>query len=459
MSEQKVLSDILIKNGRLIDAASETDCIADILIKNGKVEKIQKKVSAEKIGNAENSENTENLLRVTCENSNGYVDSNVTVIDAEGRFVMPGLIDLHVHFRDPGFTYKETIHTGALAAAHGGVTTVCPMPNTKPVIDNPEIVKETVDRSKKEACINVLPVGAVTIGQMGKEVTDIKGMADNGICAISEDGKSVMNSNVYRQAMKIAKECDIPVMAHCEDINLVAGGVMNADNNADKLGLKGISNAVEDIIVARDILLAKETGVKLHLCHCSTKDSVRMVKEAKEDGVNVTAEVCPHHFILSTDDIPENNGNYKMNPPLRSKEDVQALKEGLRDGIMEVISTDHAPHSEEEKSRGFEKSPFGIVGLETSAALTYTELVLTGYLTPMQMVEKMSYNPAKILGIDKGRIHEGSVADIVIFNPDAEYEIDVNEFASMGKNTPFAGKKVKGKVEYTICGGKVVYPF
>lgn len=427
------MSEILIKGGRVIDPATNTDEINDVLIKDDKVVKIDKDIDK------------------------NDVNSDCMIIDAKSSFVMPGFIDLHVHLRDPGFTYKETIKTGSMAAARGGVTTVCPMPNTKPSTDNPQIVKEIVERSKTEACINVLPVGAVTIGQIGNEVTDIKGMVENGICAISEDGKSVMDSNVYRQAMRIAKECNIPVMAHCEDINLVAGGVMNLDENAEKLGLKGISNAVEDIITARDILLAKETSVKLHLCHCSTKDSVRMIKEAKEDGLPVTGEVCPHHFILSTEDIPCDDANYKMNPPLRKKEDVEALKEGLRDGIMDVISTDHAPHSAEEKSKGFEKAPFGIVGLETSASLTYTELVLGGYLTPMQMAEKMSYNPARVLGIDKGTIKEGSVADVVIFNPSIEYVINPDDFASMGKNTPFTGKKVTGKVVCTICGGKVVY--
>lgn len=422
---------ILIKNGRVIDAKNKIDKVSDILIEEDKIIELG-----------------ENLSEDDCE-----------VIDAEGCYVMPGFIDLHVHLRDPGFTYKENLETGAKAAARGGVTTICSMPNTKPSIDNPDIVKEIVKRAANEACVNVLPVGAVTIGQRGDTVTDIKGMTREGICAISEDGKSVMNSNVYREAMKTARECNIPVMAHCEDINLVNGGVMNADSKAEQLGLKGITNAVEDIIVSRDILLSKETGVKLHLCHCSTKDSVRMIKEAKEEGLSVTGEVCPHHFILSTDDIKEDDGNYKMNPPLRSLEDVTALKEGLRDGIMDVISTDHAPHSDEEKSGGFEKSPFGIVGLETSASLTYTELVLKGYLTPMQMVEKMSLNPAKVLGIDKGSIEVGKVADIVVFNPDKEYIIDVNEFASKGKNTPFAGRKVRGKVEYTICKGKIVYPF
>lgn len=425
------MGNLLIKNGRVIDAGTNTDKITDVYVKDGMISELGDNISLD--------------------------DTDCMMIDAAGCFVMPGFIDLHVHLRDPGFTYKETIQTGARAAARGGVTTICPMPNTKPSTDNPVIVSEIVERASKEACVNVLPVGAVTIGQMGKEVTDIRGMKQSGIYAISEDGKSVMDSEVYRQAMRIAKECDIPVMAHCEDINLMAEGVMNDDGRAKELGLKGISNAVEDIITARDILLARETGVKLHLCHCSTKASVRMIKEAKEDGLPVTGEVCPHHFILCTEDIPGNDANYKMNPPLRSREDVEALKEGLRDGIMDVISTDHAPHSEEEKARGFEKAPFGIVGLETSAALTYTELVLKGYLTPMQMVEKMSYNPAKVLGIDRGTLAKGSVADIVIFNPEAEYEIHAEDFASMGKNTPFEGRKVKGRVEYTIRDGKVVY--
>lgn len=425
------MGNLLIKNGRVIDAGTNTDKITDVYVKDGMISELGDNISLD--------------------------DTDCMMIDAAGCFVMPGFIDLHVHLRDPGFTYKETIQTGARAAARGGVTTICPMPNTKPSTDNPVIVSEIVERASKEACVNVLPVGAVTIGQMGKEVTDIRGMKQSGIYAISEDGKSVMDSEVYRQAMRIAKECDIPVMAHCEDINLMAEGVMNDDGRAKELGLKGISNAVEDIITARDILLARETGVKLHLCHCSTKASVRMIKEAKEDGLPVTGEVCPHHFILCTEDIPGNDANYKMNPPLRSREDVEALKEGLRDGIMDVISTDHAPHSEEEKARGFEKAPFGIVGLETSAALTYTELVLKGYLTPMQMVEKMSYNPAKVLGIDRGTLAKGSVADIVIFNPEAEYEIHAEDFASMGKNTPFEGRKVKGRVENTIRDGKVVY--
>lgn len=425
---------ILIKNGRVIDKAGDIDMVMDVLIRDTVIEKVEERIEEK-----------------------DYPD--IRVIDAGGCFVMPGFIDLHVHLRDPGFTYKETIETGSKAAAKGGFTTICPMPNTKPVTDNPEIVSEIVKRAMSESPITILPVGAVTIGQQGKEVTDIRGMAESGICAISEDGKSVMNSNLYREAMKIAKECGIPVLAHCEDINLVAGGVMNMGDKSRQLGLKGISNAVEDIIAARDILLAKETGAALHLCHCSTEDSVRMIKEAKEEGLPVSGEVCPHHFTLSTDDIKENDGNYKMNPPLRSRKDMEALKQGLRDGIMDVISTDHAPHGREEKARGFEGAPFGIVGLETSAALTYTELVLQGYLTPTQMVEKMSYNPARILGIDRGTLLEGKTADVVIFNPEKEYVINAEEFVSKGHNTPFHGRTVKGVVEYTIHHGKIVFPF
>lgn len=423
--------DILIKNGRILNPKDNEDFIGDILIKEDIIAEISNEIQVD--------------------------ESRVKVIDASDCYVMPGLIDLHVHLRDPGLEYKETLTTGANAAAHGGFTTICPMPNTLPPTDTPEKIRTLVNRIKEECIINVLPIGSVTLGMKGIEVTDIEGMKLEGACGISEDGKSVMDSGVYRVAMQNAAKYDMPVMAHCEDINLVCGGVMNKGDKSEELGLKGISNAVEDIIALRDILLAKETGARLHLCHCSTKDSVRMVETAKKEGLKVSAEVCPHHFILCDEDIKENDANYKMNPPLRSREDVEALKEGLKNGTMEVISTDHAPHSEEEKSKGFENAPFGIVGLETSAALTMTALVDKGYLTPLGMAEKMSYNPAKVLGIDKGIIEKGKIADIVVFNPNEEYEIDVNTFESKGKNTPFNGKKVKGKVKYTICGGRIVY--
>lgn len=419
----------LIKSGRVINPATNTDEVRDILVSDGIVVRSEKDIT-------EDAEE---------------------IIDASGCFVMPGLIDLHVHLRDPGLEYKEDIETGAKAAAKGGFTTICPMPNTKPVTDCKDVVEYVVNKAKKVAPIHVLPVGAVTKGQAGVENTDIEEMKNAGICAISEDGKSVMNSNVYRIAMKEAARLGVPVLAHCEDINLVAGGTMNAGKKSSQLGLKGISNSVEDVITARDILLAKETGATLHLCHCSTADSVRMVKEAKAEGIKVTAEVCPHHFTLCEEDITENDANYKMNPPVRSREDLNALRKGLSEDVFDVIATDHAPHSAEEKMGGFEKAPFGIVGSETAVALTITQLVDKGVITPMQMAQKMSYNPAKVIGIDKGDIAEGKVADITIIDPNAEYVIDAEKFESKGKNTPFHGWKVKGKVMRTIAEGKTVY--
>ncbi len=422
---------VLIKNGHVLDPATGVDGICDVLTEDQRI-----------IGVKEHIE-----------------EQADRVIDAKGCYVMPGFIDLHVHLRDPGLEYKETLETGGKAAAHGGVTTVCAMPNTKPVIDTKERVEDVHTRAKEDSPVHVIQLGAVTVSQAGEELADIEGMAEAGCHAISEDGKSVMNASLYREGMRRAAASGIAVFAHCEDIHMVEGGVMNADQKAEALGLKGITNAVEDVIVARDILLAKETGVQLHLCHCSTADSVRMVAEAKRDGLPVTAEVCPHHFIMTTDDITEDDGNFKMNPPLRSKADVEALREGLKNNIMDVIATDHAPHAEQEKDKSMKDAAFGIVGLETSAALTYTELVETGVLTPMQMAEKMSYNPAKLLGLseEKGSISEGKIADIVIFDPSKEYEIDKHTFFSKGKNTPFHGRKVKGEVRCTIVDGVPVY--
>lgn len=421
---------ILIQNGYVLDPESKREGIFDVLVEDDKIVKVAEKID----------------------------DAADRVIDATGSYVMPGFIDLHVHLRDPGLEYKETLETGGKAAARGGVTTVCAMPNTKPVTDNAEMIASIRERAKTECPVNVIQIGAITIGQMGEELADIEGMAKAGCHAISEDGKSVMNASLYRKAMKIAKENNISIFAHCEDITMVEGGVMHADEKAQALGLKGITNAVEDVIVARDILLAKETGVRLHLCHCSTEDSVKLVEAAKKEGLPVTAEVCPHHFAMTTDDITEDDGNFKMNPPLRGKRDVEALKAGLKADIMDVIATDHAPHSAEEKNCSMKRAAFGIVGLETMAALTYTELVEPGILTPMQMAEKTSYNPAKILGLaDKGAIAEGKIADIVIFDKDKEYAIDKNTFLSKGKNTPFHGRKVKGEVAYTLVSGNVVY--
>ena len=436
---------ILIKGGQVINPATQTNEVMDVFVADGIVQEIKQSITA-------------------------VADR---VIDAKGCYVMPGFIDMHVHFRDPGLEYKEDIFTGMQAAAHGGFTTVLTMPNTKPVVDHADVVNYVHQKAASGKCIHVLQVGAITKGQKGEELADIEGMVKAGSPAISEDGKSVMNAQIYREAMLEAARLDIPVLAHCEDINMVNGGVMNADEKAKELGMPGITNAVEDVIIARDIMLSKDTGARLHLCHCSTAGSVQMVRLAKKEGMQVTAEVCPHHFTLTSDDISEYvpqieagimipqdtdaDTNYKMNPPLRTKADVEALKEGLKEGVMDVISTDHAPHSFQEKNTSMKKAPFGIVGLETAACLTYSELVLGGYLTPMQMAEKMSYNPAKIIGIDKGDIQPGKAADVVIFDPNETYTIDKNTFASKGRNTPFHGRNVTGRVKYTICDGNLVY--
>lgn len=419
--------NLIIKNGRILDPATGRDATETLYIKDD---------------------------RITARYAEKEADR---VIDARGCYVMPGLIDLHVHLRDPGLTYKEDVETGAKAAAHGGVTTIVAMPNTKPVMDRADRISYVNNKAKAMACVNVIQTGSVTIAQEGKELVDIRAMARAGVPALSEDGKSVMNALLMRQAMEIVAEEDMVILDHCEDKSLVNGGCVNADAYTEKLGLPGITNSVEDTITARDILLAAETGCRLHLCHVSTKGATEMLRLAKKKGYKVSGEVCPHHFTLTSSDIVAGDSNYKMNPPLRTRADREALIEGLKDGTFEVISTDHAPHAREEKGSDLTKAAFGIVGLETSVALTMTELVDTGILTPMQMAEKMSYNPARILGIDKGSLAEGKIADVVIIDPKAEYTIDVNSFASRGRNTPFDGRKVKGKVMMTVCDGCIVY--
>lgn len=420
---------LLIKNGRVIDPATDTDEILDVLIEDGKIAARGKQLAKE-------------------------ADQ---IIDAKGCYVTPGLIDLHVHMREPGFEHKGTIATETKAMAKGGFTSVCPMPNTKPAIDSAEMVKWVLDKAKEVSPIHVLPVGAVTMGQDGQVRTDLKAMKEAGAVAISEDGKSVINTAVYRDAMKEAARLDIPVLAHCEDKALAGKGCMNEGDKSKEFGVPGITNAVEDVIVARDILLAKETGARLHLCHCSTKDSVAILQFAKDHGVDVTGEVCPHHFALSTDDMKTPDTNYKMNPPLRTREDVDALIEGLRVGTMDCISTDHAPHAEEEKKQPITTAPFGIIGSETAVALTMTKLVKPGILSPMDMVRKMSYNPAQILKIDKGTLKEGAAADVTIIDPDEEWVVTREDTISKGKNTPFYGDKVTGRVKYTIVDGQIVY--
>lgn len=420
---------LLIKNGFVVDPATERNGRYDILIDEGRILNVDTNIDA---------------------------DCNCEIIDAGGMYVMPGFVDLHEHFREPGYTYKETVKTGSLAAAKGGYTSVFVMPNTCPVTDNRESYNMLMDIIKRDACINVFPVGAITKGQKGEELSDIEDMAGLGMRAISEDGKSVMNSSLCRKAMKIAADKGLTVFAHCEDINLVEGGVMNEGKRASELGLPGISNAVEDIIATRDIFLAKETGAKLHLCHVSTKDSVKMIELAKKEGLNVTGEACPHHFTLSDEDIPCDDADYKMNPPLRGKEDVKAIIEGIKNGTIEAISTDHAPHAKEEKSGSMKDAPFGIVGSETAFSLAYTELVDKGVITLYELVRCMSTNPARIAGIDRGSLKPGKAADLVIADIDTSYTIDKNTFLSKGKNTPFDGRRVKGIIKKTFVAGKEV---
>ena len=426
---------LLIRGGHVIDPDTGKDGNFDVLVENGTISRVEKELS-----------------------DMGAEPGDMRVIDGRGLYVMPGFVDLHVHLRDPGQEYKETLATGGRAAARGGVTTICAMPNTRPVTDSPEMIRSQSERAKAECPVHVSFVGAVTKGQKGEELTDMAAMKREGMRCISEDGKSVMDAKLYRKAMETAAKEDILILAHCEDGNMIKDTVIvNESDFSRGLGLSGVTNGVEDIIAARDILLAKETGARLHLCHCSTKDSVEMVRLAKEAGALVTAEVCPHHFLLSDEDIPGDDGNYKMNPPLRKREDVEALVDGLKKGIIDVIATDHAPHSEKDKEGGFRKAACGIVGLETSLSLAMTELVHKGVLTPMELVKRMSLTPSRILGVDKGSLAEGKCADLVLVDPEREFVIRKEDFVSKGKNTPFDVKKVKGMVVMTIVDGEIVY--
>lgn len=358
--------------------------------------------------------------------------------------------------RDPGYEYKETIKTGSKSAAKGGFTTICCMPNTNPIVDNKAIVEYIKLKAQKEACVNVLPIGSITKGEKGQELSDIDEMAKAGICALSEDGKTVSNSMLLKKAMIKSAGLDLPVMSHCEDVDLAGNGSMNEGKSSQHLGIEGISDDSEEVIIARDIIIARNTNTHLHLCHVSTKGGVQLIREAKARGENISAEVCPHHFTLTDEDVALDNTNTKMNPPLRSKQDVEALKKGLEDGTIDVIATDHAPHSSEDKAKEYEKAPFGIVGLETAFPLSLTVLGYNGYLTPMQLIEKLSTNPAKILGIDKGSLKRGKIADITIIDPDVKYNIDKDTFESKSKNTPFDDYEVHGKILYTIVNGKIV---
>ncbi|MEE0956136.1 MAG: dihydroorotase [Eubacterium sp.] len=442
---------LLITNGYLVDPADGTDGICHILVRDGR---IAGKLMEEKDEDGTQDTKAEAVSKLLDE----WKKEADRVLDAEGCYIFPGLIDLHVHLRDPGQTQKEDIETGSMAAAHGGFTTICAMPNTSPVIDTADKVDYVNNKAKDVASVHVLQYGAITKGEKSQELADLKGMAEHGAAGFSEDGKSVYNAGLMLDAMKTAESLGLPVMDHCEDLSLRGNGVVNEDEVSRKEGLPGIPNAAEDVIIARDIILAREAGVHLHLCHCSTEGGYKMLKLAKAEGIRISGEVMPHNFILTSADRIPGDPNFKMNPPLRTAKDRDALRRGLKDGTFEVIATDHAPHTAREKGISMLNSPFGIVGLETCLPLSYTELVLGGVLTLPQMVSKLTCNPARILGLEnRGSLKKGFDADLVIFDGKERYRINADEFLSRSRNTPFNGREVQGRVKYTVCGGKVVY--
>ena len=379
------------------------------------------------------------------------------IIDASGLYVLPGLVDAHCHLRDPGYEYKEDIISGTRSAARGGFTSIACMPNTNPPVDNAAVVRYIIEKSKKEGYVNVFPIGAITKGMEGNELSEMGIMREAGIVAVSDDGKPVMNSDIMKKALIYAGQFGLPVISHCEDLNLADNGSMNEGLTFTMLGLRGIPSVSEDVMVAREILLSQYTGVHVHIAHVSTKVSVELIRQAKNRGIKVTAETCPHYFTLTEEACRGYNTNAKMNPPLRSREDLEAVIEGIIDGTIDIIATDHAPHHFDEKNVEFEKAANGIVGFETALALSYTELVEKGHISLLQMIEKLTINPAQMLKIDKGKIECGKAADIILVDFDNEYRVDVSKFASKGKNSPFDGFKVKGRVKTTIVGGKIVY--
>src|SRR3989338_2099396 len=421
---------ILIKNGRFIDPVNDMDMVTDLLVEDGKVAWIEHNIPVS--------------------------SSDIEVIDATGQLVIPGLIDMHVHLREPGYEYKETIKSGTMAAAAGGFTTVCCMPNTKPVNDSQSVTEFILHKAATEGIVNVLPIGAITKAAKGEEITEMAELRDAGCIAFSDDGRPVMNSSVMRRALEYAKMFGLPLISHCEDLALSEDGVVNEGRVSTELGLKGIPNASEDIITARDIALSELTGGRVHIALVSTKGSVDLIRIAKQKGLNVTAETCPHYLVLTDEAVTGYNTNAKMKPPLRSQEDVEAVRSGLKDGTIDVIATDHAPHAQEEKEMEFDYAPFGITGLETALSIIM-RLVEEGLLTLNEMVIRMSSKPAMILGIDRGNLKVGAVADITIINPHSTWVVESLNLKSKGKNTPFEGWKLKGQVSTTIVGGRVVY--
>jgi dihydroorotase len=385
------------------------------------------------------------------------VAEDAEVIDCTGKLVVPGLVDMHVHFREPGEEHKETIATGSAAAVAGGFTTVCCMPNTKPPLDSVAAIEFVLRRADEVRLCRVLPIGAVSVGLKHEQLTEMAAMKEAGAVAFSDDGEPVQDAGFLRKVLAYAKVCDAVVILHCEDKSLTAGGVMNEGLTSLRLGLRGMPKTAEVTSVQRAVELAKLTGSKVHIAHVSTKEAVEVIRRAKEQGVQVTAEVTPHHLTLIEEAVGDYDTNAKMNPPLRTDEDVVALREALLDGVIDCIATDHAPHAIEEKETTFDDAPFGIVGLETAVGVLWTELVHKANFPLMRLVEAMSTKPCQILGLDGGTLREGSRADVTVIDPDAEWVVQPEKFRSKGKNTPYAGWKLKGKVVMTICGGQVVF--
>lgn len=380
------------------------------------------------------------------------------VIDAKGNLLSPGFIDMHVHLREPGFEYKETIRSGTASAAKGGFTTIAPMPNTRPVTDTPETVKFVLGKAESEGVVRVLPYAAITKNELGRELTDFPALKEAGAIGFTDDGVGVQNAQMMKNAMALAQSLNMPVIAHCEDDSLVEGAAVTDGEFAKRHGLKGIPNESEAIHVGRDILLAEATGVHYHVCHVSTEQSVRLIRLGKSVGVNVTAEVCPHHLVLSDEDIPDTlDANWKMNPPLRSPRDVEACIHGLEDGTIDMIVTDHAPHSAEEKARGLAKAPFGIHGFETAFPLLYTKFVRTGRWTLPFLIGKMTGDPAKVFGLPYGTLEPGAPADLTLIDLEEEREVNPETFLSQGRNTPFTGWKLYGWPVLTMVDGQVVW--
>ncbi len=438
-------SSVQIRGGHIVDPSQGIDGPGDIFIEDGKIKEIvvQKSAPASSLA-------SEGQKRV----NEKIGDPGVETIEASGLYVFPGLIDMHVHLREPGFEHKETIRSGTEAAVRGGFTSVCCMPNTEPVNDNETVTEFILQTSGAEAACGVYPIGAITKGQRGEELAEMGMMRDSGCVAFSDDGRPVMNSLLMRRALEYSRVFNVPIISHCEDLTLSEGGAMNEGTTALLLGLGRIPSAAEEVMVARDVILAELTGGRLHIAHVSTEGSVRIIRQAKERGVRVTAETCPHYFSLTEDAVGNYDTNAKVNPPLRTRKDVEAIKEGLRDGTIDVIATDHAPHHRDEKLREFDKAPSGISGLETAMGLSLA-LVHEGILSMTQLVQKMALNPARILGLQKGTLRAGADADVVVVDSERGWTVDPEKFASTGKNTPFRGRVLKGIPVITVCRGRI----